>query len=214
MSHITTSSNKIHKSSDNDWWDCSDRGVNTGHLKIQYTHITQQFTVFLNITHISHLWLTIFKTFKGLEFQRILGIFRLLGACFFQLCSPLNEKKSLILPLSIPTCSLSFIFWLPPLFLSLSLRSSSPLIPTTTTSFLLVRPLSISLAFSLYISLIVHYLPFLPRSLSLPPLHPFFFFSVKKRSDWERHSVRIAGSRWRLSAPADSLCRSDLSPLH
>lgn len=56
-----------------------------------------------------------------------------------------------------------------------------------------------------------------PLSLSPSPPPPFLFFSsfpVKKRSDWERHSVRIAGSRWRLSAPADSLCRSDLSPLH
>lgn len=112
---------------------------------------------------------------------------------------------------------------LPPLFGSLSLRSSSPYPPPRSPQnphrqhghhhhhhhlfFFFSVPLSVLLKLSL--SLILYHLPSPP---SLPPSPPSL--PVKKRGAWERHCVRIAGSRWRLSAPADSLCRSDLSPLH
>lgn len=83
----------------------------------------------------------------------------------------------------------------------------------TTTTSLSFSPSPFNITHALSLSLILHHLPSLSLFFSLPSI-PFSFFSLKKRSDWERHSVRIAGSRWRLSAPADSLCRSDLSPLH
>lgn len=92
------------------------------------------------------------------------------------------------------------------------LSSPPPPPPPPPPLFLLLRPLSISLALSPFLAL--HHLPSVSLSLPSTPFPFFSSFPVKKRSDWERHSVRIAGSRWRLSAPADSLCRSDLSPLH
>lgn len=133
-----------------------------------------------------------------------------LRACFLSLSVKLKFSPSLLSSL-ISTCSLSFIFSLPLLFLSLSLIPATPTVAAATSLSSSPSPFDITCALSIPCT------PSPSLCLSLPPLHPFLFFSsfpVKKRSDWERHSVRIAGSRWRLSAPADSLCRSDLSPLH
>lgn len=113
---------------------------------------------------------------------------------------------------SISTCSLSFIFSLPPLFPSLSLRSSPPYPPSSPTLpppplILLLPPFqyhSCSVSFPL-----LHHLPSL--SPSLPPLHPPFLFAVKggvterQRADsWEPLAVigccRLSVPVWSVSS--------------
>lgn len=102
-----------------------------------------------------------------------------LRACFLSLSVKLKFSPSLLSSL-ISTCSLSFIFSLPLLFLSLSLIPATPTVAAATSLSSSPSPFDITCALSIPCT------PSPSLCLSLPPLHPFpfFFFLPGEKAEW------------------------------